>query len=175
MPGWRRRRRVVEHGSSSGLRAGLRMRWGQDGDVQTLRSGEVFLDRTVTMDVNEARIEVRSEKLGKSKGEAGGPPGSRGSALSWTDTNGATRSSSSSMPSLHSQRRAAPISLRICRIVQKLLPIRIAATRARRSPRIRRISSGRGSRSRRCERRGACWRTPSARGQGPPGWRRGVR
>ena len=41
---------------------------GKTAMFQTLRSGEVFLDRTVTsMDVNEARIEVRSEKLGKSK------------------------------------------------------------------------------------------------------------
>ena len=41
---------------------------GKTAMFQTLRSGEVFLDRTVTsMDVNEARIEVRSETLGKSK------------------------------------------------------------------------------------------------------------
>ena len=41
---------------------------GKTAMFQTLRSNEVFLDRTVTsMDVNETRTEVRSTKLGKSR------------------------------------------------------------------------------------------------------------
>ena len=66
----RRRRRVVEPGILvGGLRADHgRVRWGQDGDVPDppIRRGLPRQDGH-QLDVNEARIEVRSEKLGKSK------------------------------------------------------------------------------------------------------------